>query len=89
MKENVRKAVVESIKYVDKLIVSIDTDRSVLKTLELIREKHPNDELIFVNGGDRDITNIPEYALKDKINLQFSDDAGSKINSSKNYYLQK
>jgi cytidyltransferase-like protein len=89
MAENVRKKIVEAIRYVDELILSIDDDRSVCKTLEKIRDKYPNDELVFVNGGDRNIENIPEYELKDKINLEFSDDAGEKINSSRNYYSKK
>mgnify|MGYP003974291283 CR=1 FL=1 len=86
MKENVRKIIVEAIRYIDEVIVSIDQDRSVCETLRKIREKHPDDEIFFVNGGDRDVTNIPEYSLKDEINLQFSDGAGEKINSSRKYY---
>ena len=86
MEEKVRKKVVQAIRYVDELIVSIDTDGGQCKTLEKIREKYPDDELFFVNGGDRDVTNIPEYKIKDKINLQFTDGAGEKINSSSKYY---
>jgi cytidyltransferase-like protein len=89
MTENVRKKIVESIKYVDELILSIDNDRSVCKTLEKIRELYPKDELYFVNGGDRGVSNIPEYSLKDKINLKFSDGAGEKINSSSSYYKKE
>jgi cytidyltransferase-like protein len=86
MEEKVRKKIVESIRYVDEVFLSIDKERSVCETLEKIREKYPDDELYFVNGGDRDVTNIPEYVLKDKINLKFSDGAGEKINSSRKYY---
>ncbi len=86
MEEHVRKKIVEAIRYVDEVFLSVDDDKSVCKTLEKIREKYPDDELVFVNGGDRNIENIPEYIMKDKIGLQFSDDAGEKINSSRNYY---
>ena len=89
MEEKVRKKIVEAIRYVDKVFLSIDTDRSVCATLEKIREKYPTDELIFVNGGDRNVENIPEYILKDKINLKFSDGAGEKINSSRKYYAKE
>ncbi len=89
MGETVRKKIVEAIKYVDELFLSIDQDRSVCKTLEKIRKKYPNDELYFVNGGDRNVENIPEYSLKDKINLKFSDGAGEKINSSRKYYSKE
>ena len=86
MEEKVRKRIVEAIRYVDEVFLSIDSDRSVCKTLEKIREKYPDDELYFVNGGDRNVENIPEFALKDKIDLKFSDGAGDKINSSRKYY---
>jgi cytidyltransferase-like protein len=89
MEEHVRKRIVESIRYVDEVFLSIDEDRSVCKTLEKIREKYPADELVFVNGGDRNVENIPEYCMKEKIGLKFSDDAGEKINSSRNYYEEK
>ena len=88
MTENVRKIIVESIRYVDEVFLSVDKDRSVCETFRKIREKYPDDELYFVNGGDRDITNIPEYVLKDEINLQFTDGAGEKINSSRKYYAK-
>ena len=89
MNENVRAKVTGAIRYVDELIISVDKDRSVCETLRLIRKTHPNDELFFVNGGDRDVTNIPEYQLKDEINLEFSDGAGEKINSSRKYYSKE
>ncbi len=86
MTENIRIKIVGAIRYVDEIFLSIDKDRSVCKSLRSIREKYPTAELVFVNGGDRDITNIPEYVLKDEIGLSFSDDAGEKINSSSKYY---
>ena len=89
MEERVRQKIIEAIRYVDEVFLSIDADGSQCKTLEKIRERYPNDELYFVNGGDRDVTNIPEFVLKDKINLKFSDGAGEKINSSRKYYSKK
>ena len=32
--------------------------------LNKIKEKYPNDELIFCNGGDRDKNNIPEMVVE-------------------------
>ncbi len=89
MEEKVRQRVVGAIKYVDELIVSIDTDGSQCETLRMIRKKYPTDQLVFVNGGDRNVENIPEYKLKDEINLEFDDDAGEKINSSRKYYTKE
>jgi len=89
MEEKVRKRIIEAIRYVDEVVLSIDENKSVCKTLEKIREKYPADDLYFVNGGDRNIENIPEFSLKDKIGLNFSDGVGEKINSSRNYYLKE
>jgi cytidyltransferase-like protein len=89
MNENVRKRIVESIKYVDEVILSIDENRSVCKTLELIADKYKDAELFFVNGGDRNQGNIPETDVCKKRNISFVDGAGEKINSSRNYYSQK
>jgi cytidyltransferase-like protein len=86
MEEKVRKRIVGAIKYVDELWVSIDTDGGQWETLIKIREAYPDDELYFVNGGDRDITNVPEFKIKDQINLKFMDNVGEKINSSRKYY---
>ena len=86
MEEGVRKKIVEAIRYVDELFVSIDNDASVCKTIEKIKEKYPKDKLYFVNGGDRNTSNIPEYKLKDTIGLKFKDQTLEKINSSRKYY---
>ncbi|MFC2070046.1 adenylyltransferase/cytidyltransferase family protein [Chloroflexota bacterium] len=63
---------------------SIDTDMSVGKTLELIREKYPDDEIIFANGGDRkDAMGILEYQTCVKQNIQMVFNVGGgKIQSS-------
>jgi cytidyltransferase-like protein len=49
-----RQEIVESVRYVDKVIPVIDTDGSVAKTLEQLK---PN---IFAKGGDRTMDNIPK-----------------------------
>lgn len=36
------------------VVESIDSDMSVCKTLEMIRDMFPNDKMVFANGGDRD-----------------------------------
>ncbi|MEK6959118.1 MAG: adenylyltransferase/cytidyltransferase family protein [archaeon] len=86
MVEGVRKKIVEAIKWVDEVVLSIDTDRSVCKTLELVAKRYPNDEVFFVNGGDRNATNIPEFDVCNKMGIKFVDGAGEKINSSRVYY---
>ena len=43
------------------IIDCIDNDMTVARTLELIRQKYPNDEIIFAKGGDRkDETSLPD-----------------------------
>ena len=42
-----RKEIIEAIKYVDRVVVSVDDDDSVCKTLALLKPD------VFANGGDR------------------------------------
>lgn len=49
-----RMRVVRSLRLVDEVMLSIDDDLGQAKTLRMIRELYPNDDLIFANGGDRD-----------------------------------
>lgn len=71
-----RLFVLENIKCVNKVVVCIDEDQSVSKTLELIK---PN---IFAKGGDRNKGNIPEKLVCDKLGIQIIDGLGEKISSS-------
>ena len=47
MNQNERKSIIEAIKYVDQVIISIDEDETQAKTLEFVKPT------IFANGGDR------------------------------------
>jgi D-beta-D-heptose 7-phosphate kinase/D-beta-D-heptose 1-phosphate adenosyltransferase len=80
MDENERKKVIESIKYVDEVVISIDKDRSVCETIRLIM---PN---IFANGGDRFDDEVPEGVLCRELGIEMVDGLGDKIQSSRNYY---
>ena len=42
-----RREIIESIKYVDRVVVSVDDDDSVCKTLAMLKPD------VFANGGDR------------------------------------
>ena len=77
-----RKAIVESIKFVDQVIGFKDDDKgSCINALEEIKKLHPNDDIYFANGGDRDKKNIPEMSVSD-INFIFSVGGDDKKNSS-------
>lgn len=54
--EKNRARLMASLRQVDEVIIGIDPDDPKwpsTKTLELIADKYPDDELIFCNGGDR------------------------------------
>ena len=71
-----KKKIIEAIKYVDEVYVSIDTDESVCKSLQVL---HPT---IFAKGGDRLIDEIPEAKLCRELNIKMIDRLGKKIESS-------
>lgn len=76
MCEDDRLAIVSEIKGVDKALLSIDEDKTVCKTLELLKPD------IFANGGDRANSEIPEFKVCKKNNIKVIDGLGSKIRSS-------
>ena len=76
MAENDRLEIVRSIKGVDEAVLSIDEDRTVCKTLEMV---NPD---IFANGGDRHNKEIPEAKVCRKCNIKLVDGLGNKIRSS-------
>ena len=61
LNEQNRARLIGALKVVDQVVIAIDEDPSVVKTLEMIALQHPDDRLIFANGGDRDSEKvIPE-----------------------------
>lgn len=76
MDEKDRMEIVAALRFVDEVFLSIDTDKSVCKSLERIMPD------IFANGGDRLLNEIPETAVMKKYNIKMVDGLGSKIRSS-------
>jgi cytidyltransferase-like protein len=79
-----RKEVIESIKYVDEVIVSRHKhDPEDMSVTEELRRLKPD---IFANGGDRTKKNVPEDAVCKRIGCKmiFNVGAGGKIQSSSN-----
>jgi len=76
-----RKAVLEALGCVDKVISFDDSDGSCCKGLELIANENPQARLIFCNGGDRNSSNILESSVSG-IELAFGVGGNSKRNSS-------
>jgi cytidyltransferase-like protein len=48
-----RMEVVQALRVTDEAIAAVDDDSTVKRTLRVIREKYPDAQLIFANGGDR------------------------------------
>ena len=59
-----RKNILLNIECVDEVITFNDDDiGSCIDALEKIKNKYPNDKIIFCNGGDRNQNNIPEMTV--------------------------
>ena len=77
MDQEERLEIVSAVKYVDKAVLSIDKDESVVETLKLIKPD------IFAKGGDRTLENIPEKEICDKLGIKIVEMVGgTKIQSS-------
>ena len=75
-----RVKIIEALRDVDVVIKSLDTDRTVCKTLEHAHLIHTVD--IFANGGDQFNEIIPERAVCEQYGIQLVDGLGAKIQSS-------
>ncbi|MBT4959410.1 MAG: adenylyltransferase/cytidyltransferase family protein [Flavobacteriaceae bacterium] len=81
--ENERMIIVSNIKAVDKAVLSIDTDRTVCKTIESIAGEFGNEfDLGFANGGDQNNETVPEREVCKMLNVALIDGLGDKIQSS-------
>ena len=81
--EEERMIIVNSIKGVDKAILSIDKDRTVCKTIEKIANQFSEEyELSFANGGDQNNDTIPEKPICKELGVSLIDGLGDKIQSS-------
>lgn len=73
-----RMKLISELKCVDMVIGSIDTDRTVCKTLEML-DPRPD---YFCNGGDQTNETIPEREICQKLGIELRDGFGNKIQSS-------
>ena len=82
-KEQERIFIVSNIKSVDHCILSIDQDRTVIKTIEKISQDFGKEyDLNFANGGDQNNNTIPERPICDQMGISLIDGLGDKIQSS-------
>ena len=72
-----RTRLMKSLRQVDEVVLSIDDDATIVKTLEMVANKYPDDELVFANGGDRSTNKVvPEADICKKYNISMIFDAG-------------
>lgn len=71
LSEDNRARLIGALRAVDEVMIAIDEDPTVIRTLEHIAKKYPNDQLTFSNGGDRDSEKaIPEGEVCHKYNIE-------------------
>ena len=81
--EDDRLAIIGAIRYIDKAFLSIDTDRTVCKTLEWIIEQESMKPTHFANGGDvTPDAPCPEEVVCRKHNIELVYGLGDKVQSS-------
>ena len=76
-----RKAIIENLYQVHKVIEFDDSDGSAIDAIRQVKEMFPRDTVVFANGGDRTKDNIPEMIFED-VEFVFGVGGTNKANSS-------
>ena len=76
-----RKAIIENIYQVHRVIEFNDDDGSAIDAIRQVKEMFPNYKVVFANGGDRTKDNIPEMVFDD-VEFAFGVGGTNKANSS-------
>lgn len=83
MDQEERLIIVSAIGIVDKALISIDKDRTQIKTLSFLSNEFGADfKLYFANGGDQNNNSIPEISVTKEKGIVLIDGFGDKIQSS-------
>ena len=79
-----RLKIVKSLRVVDKAILSIDEDRTVIESIAKLvnSNKTHQRKFMFANGGDQTNETIPESEICKLLGVELIDGLGSKIQSS-------
>lgn len=81
-----RMRVVQALKPVNRVFLSVDEDPSVCRSLRVLYTKATSDfancELIFAKGGDRFASEIPEREVCDELGIKIVDGLGEKLYNS-------
>jgi glycerol-3-phosphate cytidylyltransferase/D-beta-D-heptose 7-phosphate kinase/D-beta-D-heptose 1-phosphate adenosyltransferase len=69
--EKNRLRLMRALRDVNEVVLSVDEDPTIVRTLEMVAKQHPGDELIFANGGDRDSEKaVPETEVCHKYDIE-------------------
>lgn len=71
LNEQNRARLIGALRVVDETVIAVDEDPPVIRTLQMIALQHPDDELIFANGGDRaSEKEVPETQVCKDYNIE-------------------
>jgi cytidyltransferase-like protein len=78
-----RRAIIENLRMVDRVIEFNDDDGSAIDAIRVARNFYirPGTKFVFANGGDRTADNIPEMVFDD-VDFRFGVGGENKMNSS-------
>jgi len=83
MDQDERLLIVSAIEIVNKVLISIDNDKTQRKTLANLADKCSDKyELYFANGGDQNNDSIPEGSICREKGIYLLEGLGDKIQSS-------
>lgn len=72
-----RLRIVNALRMVDKAMIAIDEDRTVIASIEAIAKDNPAYKLVFANGGDRESgALVPETAICEQYGIEMVFDMG-------------
>jgi len=78
-----RATIIKALSMVTDVITFNDNDGTACDAIKQLLDKYPNDSIIFANGGDRTISNIPEMLLQSpRLQFEFNVGGSEKLNSS-------
>ncbi len=89
MPEGERVEIIKAVKDVDEVFLSIDEDRTVIKSLERVFQKHKGKELLFAKGGDSTSENVPEMEVCEKFGAKIIFDVGGGKVQSSSWLIEK
>ena len=93
MDEDARLRIVRSLYCVQKAMVSVDTDESVVRSIAQVHKRYADDPFItgiyFMNGGDRKEGNTPESEFCQQNDIHLLYNIGGNKTESSSTLLQK